>query len=66
MKITTKAILIVGLALLSVTLILYFVLSDISAESFSQLEARQVTRNVNRAVNAISNEITNVDTITLD
>lgn len=66
MKITTKAILIVGLALLSVTMILHFVLSDISAESFSQLEARQVTRNVDRAINAISNEITNLDTITLD
>jgi len=58
--------LIVGLVLLSATLILYFVLSDISAESFSQLEARQVTRNVDRAVNAISNETTTVDTITLD
>jgi PAS domain S-box-containing protein len=66
MKITTKAILTVGLALLSLTLTLYFVLSDISVDNFSQLEAKQVTRNVDRAVNAISSEITDVDTTTLD
>ena len=66
MTVRDKALLIIGLTLLGLVLILYFVLSNISTRGFSELETKVARQNVGRSISAIYNDIADIDKLTSD